>query len=150
MPFKDKEKQRAYAAQYHLENRVKKNKQRAINQKRYTKKNPEKIREDCRRYQQIVRRKVLMHYSNGALVCICCGDNRYCFLTIDHIIPIRKRNQTGSALHYRLVRENFPVGFQVLCMNCNKLKRDYAKCPCNQLIPESQKPVWRIEVLIGA
>lgn len=97
-----------------------------------------------KRYQKL-KMKVLSFYSNGELKCKCCSDNRYCFLTIDHIVPVIKklgaRENTGF-LYHRLLKHNFPNGFQVLCMNCNKLKNTKVKCPCKKIIKKEKRPIW--------
>ena len=53
-------------------------------------------------------------------------------LTVDHINndgvahrkKIKKRN-----IYQWLTKNNFPEGFQTLCMNCNFAKGIYGKCP---------------------
>jgi len=77
--------------------------------------------------------KVLAHYGNR---CACCGENEPLFLTIDHVDNdghlFRKGN--GGSRHNNvyqwLVWNNFPSGFQVLCLNCNQGKhRNGGVCP---------------------
>lgn len=95
-----------------------------------------------------LKRIVLEYYSKGNLVCACCLDNRFPFLTLDHIKPIsRTRNnrgsESGTAFFRKLIKLKFPEGYQVLCMNCNCLKRNKPKCPCQDLIPINERPVWK-------
>lgn len=77
---------------------------------------------------------VMKHYS-PELVCACCGESEYEFLTIDHVngggIKHRKEMGGGSGVdwHKWLKRNNFPDGFQILCMNCNLAKGKLGECP---------------------
>lgn len=79
------------------------------------------------------RLKVLSHYSQGAMACGCCGENIVAFLTVDHIEGGGRRHRArigegGRMLARWLVVNNFPPGYQVLCMNCNFAKRK-GRCP---------------------
>lgn len=88
-----------------------------------------------REYNERMRLKVLVYYSGNPLKCACCGEGNIEFLTIDHISGKgnehrRKNNIRGGQHFYRwLIKNNYPEGFQVLCMNCNFSigKRGY--CP---------------------
>jgi 5-methylcytosine-specific restriction endonuclease McrA len=69
--------------------------------------------------------RVTGYYSDGK--CACCGTRRE--LSIDHINPRRRGDRLlGRNLWRSLERDNFPPGFQVLCMPCNISKRDGEKC----------------------
>ncbi len=77
-----------------------------------------------------VRAAVLEAY--GGSVCACCGETEPKFLTIDHVnndgAAFRrkiagKRTAAGYHTYIWLIRNNYPPGFQVLCMNCNHGKR---------------------------
>jgi len=74
--------------------------------------------------------KVLLHYGNGNLVCVCCGEDKYEFLTLDHILGNGKshRENVGDVYTWA-VRNNFPSGLRVLCMNCNISFGLYGYCP---------------------
>ena len=67
--------------------------------------------------------KVYNHYSNYDIKCNCCGEKHIEFLSIDHInndgYIHRKTVRGGSEFIRWLVSNNFPPGFQILCMNCN-------------------------------
>ena len=89
----------------------------------------------------LLRKAVLDFYSKNLFVCACCGDNRYCFLTIDHIVPVGNNKEERNGLYRKLVKKNFPSGYQVLCMNCNKLKNNSVKCSCKEIEP-TKLPRW--------
>lgn len=79
--------------------------------------------------------QVLAHYgNNGVPQCMCCGEKEFQFLSIDHIVPIRRKREnrsssTGDKLYLWLIRNGYPKGFQTLCMNCNWAKGFYGRCP---------------------
>ena len=81
------------------------------------------------------RMEVLMHYSNGEIRCACCGESELKFLAIDHVVKIGKKERvkqksfSGSSMYYWLINNKFPVGYQVLCHNCNCAKGFYGECP---------------------
>jgi len=91
-------------------------------------KNKEKIREWWRN----IRLEVLSHYSDKSQDfprCTCCGETEFNFLSIDHIHGGGNQHrkqikvQSGYKFYYWLKKNNFPDGYQVLCMNCNWGKR---------------------------
>lgn len=92
-----------------------------------------------------LRLDVLSHYSGGTPRCQCPGCKCAIieFLTIDHVDgngakhrkslgQYRKNGirQSGRAILYWLKQNNYPSGFQVLCMNCNFGKGIKRFCPC--------------------
>ena len=85
------------------------------------------------RFRVNLRAAIINHYSEGKNACLCCGENHYEFLTLDHIDGqrgiIRNKKEHGASLYLRLRRENYPAGFQVLCFSCNFAKGVYGKCP---------------------
>ena len=88
----------------------------------------------CRRME--VREEVYNHYCNGKIECQCCGESEIDMLTLDHInndgAQHRKFNPaTGKNLVGYVMKNNYPEGYQVLCMNCNFSKskpRNKGKC----------------------
>ena len=62
--------------------------------------------------------KCIAHYSNNTFKCKFCGEKILEFLTIDHIVPIGRKNRI-SDIYTKLVKKDFPIGYQILCMNCN-------------------------------
>ncbi len=58
-----------------------------------------------------------------------CGEKRLACLSIDHINnggrQQRKELGTGGEkLYHWLKRNNYPLGYQTLCMNCQWFKRE--------------------------
>lgn len=76
-------------------------------------------------------------YAYGGPVCACCGEDRYEFLTIDHVNGDggkhrrRLKKKHGYVVEiYRWLKNNrYPKGFQVLCWNCNCAKAHFGQCP---------------------
>lgn len=64
--------------------------------------------------------------------CVCCGENRYEFLSFDHIdgggIKHRKETKYGEIFRW-LHKNKFPKGFRILCHNCNQSLGAYGYCP---------------------
>lgn len=66
----------------------------------------------------------------GGYKCNCCGVTERAFLSIDHVNNDGAAHRrahghiTGEQMHRWLIRNNFPDGFQVLCMNCQWGKRN--------------------------
>ena len=86
---------------------------------------------------QRLKRKlaVFNHYGNK---CVCCGEDKLEFLTIDHInndgAKQRKEafgtNRTGGGgMYIWLLSHGLPLGYQTLCWNCNLAKANYDVCP---------------------
>lgn len=95
------------------------------------------------RYAERTKREVLTYYGNGKLACICCGENMYEFLTIDHINNNGSQQRkivrrTGHNLYRYLIKSKYPLGYQTLCFNCNSGKQvNKGICPHkqNKMIP---------------
>ena len=92
------------------------------------------------RFQQLGfqkrRQEVINHYGNK---CKCCGESHLEFLTIDHIHHSKQtsgQNLYGERLYRFLIRNNFPIGYQVLCWNCNGLKTNFDNKLCYAHHPE--------------
>ncbi len=79
--------------------------------------------------------KVIDHYSQGKKWCGCCGENHIEFLTIDHIFGGGGKHrkeiapQAGLSFYRWLIKNKYPDGFRVLCMNCNFSLGKYRYCP---------------------
>ena len=66
--------------------------------------------------------------------CVCCGESRPQFLTIDHVngdgAEHRKRVAPGCMILQWLQQRGWPQeGFQLLCWNCNCAKGIRGGCP---------------------
>jgi hypothetical protein len=78
-----------------------------------------KVRQVTKRRSRERRELVLRHYGGK---CECCGEAEMAFLTIDHAdgnggqhrAEIKRADITAW-----LIQHEFPLGFRVLCWNCN-------------------------------
>jgi len=83
-------------------------------------------RDDILRHDELRRRLnraiVIDWYSNGGRRCACCSESRSEFLTIDHLNNDgnkHRRQISRENIYGWLIRNDFPSGFRVLCLNCN-------------------------------
>lgn len=77
------------------------------------------------------RDEVFAHYGNK---CACCSIVERAFLSIDHIENdgAEHRKMAGRNVYSWLIRNGYPDGFQLLCMNCNMGRyRNGGICPHN-------------------
>lgn len=100
----------------------------------YYQRNKERIRDEQRARSAQKRINALMHYSNGRMLCECCGEHRVEFLCIDHIngggnADRNKLNLWGNAFSRSLEYRGWPDGLRVLCNNCNQAISNYGSCP---------------------
>lgn len=87
--------------------------------------------------------EIMSHYTNEQFNCQNCGMIGISFLTIDHI-ECRKKLQhdrnTGSGEVYRYILKNkFPIDFQILCFNCN-MKKEILR---EKKLSQTRRSVWR-------
>jgi hypothetical protein len=78
-----------------------------------------------------IKEDVIWHYSFGSMRCAACGFNDMRSLSIDHIAGGGRKHlrEIKGSLYSWLKRNNYPLGFQVLCMNCQYVKRvQYQEC----------------------
>jgi hypothetical protein len=67
--------------------------------------------------------------------CMCCGENRVEFLTLDHVNrdggqARKKHGVTGSSYWRMLKRNGWPkAGYRILCIACNFVTRYGRPCP---------------------
>lgn len=93
-----------------------------------------KLRE--KEYKLRVRTACIAQYSNNKNECACCQETTFEFLTIDHINndgAQHRKSINHSNIYVWLRKNNYPSGFQVLCMNCNFAKGKYGMCPHQKL-----------------
>ena len=90
-------------------------------------KNQIKLREYQKELRKINKEKVIKHYSNNTMKCCHCGNSDLRVLSIDHIngngYEHRKKVHSGSPFYQWIIQNDYPKGFQVLCMNCQFIKR---------------------------
>lgn len=66
----------------------------------------------------------LIHYGGNPPKCARCGYSDIRSLCIDHIKGGGNKERRGHGRFERiLVKKNFPEGYQVLCANCNIIKK---------------------------
>jgi hypothetical protein len=95
--------------------------------------NAVRLKANRQRKRQELRLRLLVHYGGGAARCVCCLESESMFLSIDHIANngADHRREIGvDALHRWLEKNNYPEGYQTMCMNCNWGKhRNGGICP---------------------
>lgn len=81
------------------------------------------FKEAAKNHKIKLKLDILSNYSNGIPKCNICNEVNIEFLTIDHIYgcskELRKQQGTGHNLYRWLKNNNYPLGYQVLCWNCN-------------------------------
>jgi len=98
----------------------------------YNHKNHFEIYEQVRERNQELKKMVFGHYSKGIFKCVWCGYTDVRALTIDHMNgdgAKHRREIKGGDIKRWIIKNNFPDGFQIMCMNCQFIKReaDYRK-----------------------
>lgn len=100
-----------------------KNRERNIaNSIRWQKRNPEIVRKYWMEKSKSNRRKVLEGYGGKEPKCKCCGESELMFLAIDHVNNdghIQRKQMGQKNLYVWLIKNHFPIEFQLLCHNCN-------------------------------
>jgi len=131
--IKNRERRRIYNKKYREENKDKIRQK----QKEYYEKNRIKLikasNERSKIWSQKIKYEVLSHYSHlSTPVCRQCGMSDIRTLSIDHIKggggdhrrELFGKNRKGGRHFYRWLQDNnYPEGYQVLCMNCQWIKR---------------------------
>ena len=111
-----------YIKQYELAHKEQIN----LRKKKWRLNNLEKDRISKSKQYQKLKLEVFNHYSNNNIKCLCCTESHYEFLTIDHIEnngkAHRRFTKASNNLYWWLKSNGYPLGFQVLCMNCNWYK----------------------------
>ena len=74
-----------------------------------------------------IRLEVFTYYGGGNCACIKCGFSDIRALSIDHIggrdSQPHARAIAGENIYRWLRNQDFPAGYQTLCMNCQYIKR---------------------------
>jgi hypothetical protein len=79
-----------------------------------------------------LKAKLISYYSQGKNECACCGEKHIEFLSINHLNGGGNKHihNIGAGNFYRwLKNNNFPNGYNVLCMNCNFALGHAGYCP---------------------
>src|SRR5881409_2535127 len=93
---------------------------RQYHRERYHHRKPEYLQR-MKAARKLLKERVVEGYGGR---CVCCGETQIEFLTLDHIVPVRRQrtgqNGTcGHSLYQKLLREGFPKdNIQLLCYNC--------------------------------
>jgi len=120
------ERIKKYSKKYYRENLDKERLRRAV----WREKNRAPIRRKSRKNNYAYRLKALEHISNGKTRCEWCGIDFEPVLTIDHVFNDgsieRKEIHNGTSFYLKVFtmdKEEAKLRYQVLCRNCNWLKR---------------------------
>lgn len=86
-----------------------------------------------RKYKAAIKLECLVEYSSITPSCACCGNEDQEVLSIDHIDSGGRKHReeagNGNDFYAWLRHNDFPSGYQVLCLNCNFAHGAYKKCP---------------------
>ena len=94
--------------------------------------NPERRRCESLKYRRKLKLDILIAYSGNPPKCACCGELHFEFLTVDHVNNNgnKHRKALGRPNIYDILRKNnYPLGYRILCMNCNFALGHYGYCP---------------------
>lgn len=93
----------------------------------------ERKKKKYREWFNEIKRNIFDHYGRK---CVCCGEDNWEFLTIDHIngggTKHRKQLGGGTSFFKWLRDNNYPKEFRVLCINCNFSMGRFGYCPHNK------------------
>jgi hypothetical protein len=93
--------------------------------------------------------EVLGHYCAQGIACRQCGFSDIRALTLDHVNGggsehKREINVIGSRFYHWIKQNGFPEGYQVLCMNCQFIKRlEKGECKRNRDDPAEPSHPFR-------
>lgn len=78
--------------------------------------------------------KLAIFEAYGGVKCNCCGNTRKECLQVDHIngggCKHLKSFPSNNSFYGWLKKSGYPEGFQILCANCNWIKRFVGTCDC--------------------
>lgn len=116
-----RQKRIASAGKYRLEHME----QHRLSGRQYYKRNKSKVLQYTKGYILKHKIEMLTYYGNGILSCVKCGYNDMRALTIDHINGLGGIHRKGlrKNIYVWLKKQNFPEGYQTLCMNCQFIKK---------------------------
>lgn len=79
-------------------------------------------------WHSALKLKIINHYTKGSMKCKRCGFDDVRALQVDHVngggyAHRKSLGNSSTSVYTYLKRNNYPVGFQILCANCNWIKR---------------------------
>ena len=102
------------------------------------------VKGNLNRYRKY-RLDAILYYGGDPPKCSCCGETEYRFLTIHHLNndggkhrKEMKENKYHWGIYEYLRRNNYPVGFGILCYNCNSAIGHYGVCPHDEFNNEEK------------
>ena len=115
------EELKRYARQYRLKNH---DRIQSIDHRHYMD-NRDRSLAYHKTHRAAIKCEVMRHYS-PSLTCQRCGIADLRVLSVDHIDGggnAHKKREGTTNIYYWLKRHGFPPGFQILCMNCQWIKK---------------------------
>lgn len=86
----------------------------------------------CREWRKNLKYEIFSHYSGEQPTCAKCGFADIRALCLDHInndgaehrrsLSPKGRGGTSTTVYQDLKKRRFPLGYQILCCNCNRIK----------------------------
>ena len=99
---------------------------------RYSKKyrfiHKDELKQRKKEYNLKRKINVMQHYSNKEIPeCKLCGQKDIRYLSVDHINGFGEKhrqeiNKSGIGFYNWLIKNNYPEGYQILCIACNMAK----------------------------
>lgn len=129
MRHRDKEKERIASKKYYETHKLEKKEYVQTHRtqiKEWFRTHKLELNEKTRASRLRTKIKVLTHYGNGKLACIRCGSEGIAHLSLDHINGgghAERLKRGSNGIYLNLIRNNYPEGYQTLCMNCRWDKR---------------------------
>lgn len=90
------------------------------------------VKERRKKQYRELREKVIDGYGGG---CACCNENTYEFLSVDHVNGGGNKEHkilSTQQISSKIIRQNFPPEYRILCHNCNQAIGWYGYCPHKQ------------------
>ena len=81
------------------------------NEYKQTEDGKEAVKKENKNYRLKLLNKALEYYSNGKVVCNCCGETNLEFLSLD--------GNASLTFLKKIQALDYPEGYEVLCMNCD-------------------------------
>jgi len=126
------EETKAYKKQYRLAH----HEAALAKDKEMYQKHQQNIRVRARQRNRLTKEEVIAVYGGE---CACCGETTLEFLAIDHINGNGYQHRqsikrSGNPFYHWLKLQGYPLGYRVLCHNCNQSLGHYGYCPHQQIV----------------